>query len=106
MAFTLKQAADAIGAQVIAAAPRDSDDATIVLAHVPSSDWSVLPPQPYVTWLFNPETGILVWGHYFDSQEQATLDFNRRTADSHRADQSPAKARKHFSADDMLVNLD
>lgn len=75
---TLQEALNTLNAHLIASAPRDN--LTIVLARVPGA------VEPYVTWTFIPETGALIWGHYFSNQTAASRDFNGRTgalADEH-----------------------
>jgi len=84
---TLSDAITSVGAKLIAVAPRESDDATIVLAEVPGAY------QPYVTWHYGEERGDLFWGHYFSEIENARRDFDKRVKDdSQDSPEAPAEA--------------
>jgi hypothetical protein len=63
---------EAIGATLVAACHRESDDATIVYAVAnPAS------PQPFATFRWSESSGFF-WGHYFDNADDARTDFDAR----------------------------
>jgi hypothetical protein len=61
------------GATILANKVSADIECDVILCHAPASTY-----HPFVTWIYHHESGRCYWGHYFETIEEASLDFKKR----------------------------
>lgn len=62
------------GATILAHKPSVDIECDVILCHAPASSH-----DPFVTWIYHHESGRCYWGHYYQTIEEATEDYTKRS---------------------------